>query len=103
MTEEEKVAIRNQYNRLLKVEDFETKIEQLKEVQRTLTGTLGNFPVDWNYTVKGLCNYTNDHTAIKTVFNYDLTRQEFRDILKSTIYNYLTGKITELEQQMRGV
>lgn len=103
MTEEEKLYIRNQYNRLLKVEDFETKIEQLKEVQRTLIGILGDFPVAWDYTVNGLCKYTNDHTAIKTVFNYDLTRQEFRDILKSTIYNYLTGKITELEQQMRGV
>ena len=101
MTEVEKLAIRNQYNRLLKVEELETKIEQLKEVQRTLTGTLGDFPVGWDYTIKELCKYTNDHNAITNVFKYDLTKQEFRDILKRTIYNYLTDKIAELET--RGV
>ena len=103
MTREEREYIKQQYIRLQKVEELETKVSQMKEVKRTLTGSLGNFKVDWDCTLRELYKYTNAQDSLKTVFNYELTGQEFIDRLKTTIQDYLTSKIAELEQQIESL
>ena len=103
MTKVEKEYLKQQYIRLQKVESLEAQISQMKEVKRTLTGSLGNFKVYWDGTLRELYKYTNEQDSLKAVFNYDLTRQEFLDILKNTIQDYLTSKITELEQQITDI
>lgn len=104
MTEQERDRIRDQYNRLMRIERLEAEIERLKETKRALTATQGNFTVDWSYTLDHMPKWGGDSKQqITETFNHTLTRVEFLDLLKRTVSGYLDKKIAEYEAEIERI